>query len=153
MVYPKPRPVYPPGNHAYIYKITQDFQHQTDWKLDQAFDSQWLHISTAGLVTVKANETGYAWDGCTPKFSVLNLFVVGTPDGHVDYRTGKPFTYYASLVHDALYQYFDSVPVPKVAIDLLFLQMMGDFRLRKLYYYPVKWWAGWGVEQRGLAAS
>ena len=153
MPYSKPRPAYPAGSHAYIYKITEDFHHQTDWTLDAPFEAQWLAISCAGLITVKANATGYAWDGCSPKWSVLDLCVVGTPDGQIDLRTGKPYTYYATLVHDVLYQYFDSVPVPKSAIDTLFLQMMDDFKLRKLYYYPVKWWAGWGVVQHGVLAA
>lgn len=102
------------------------------------------------MVTVKANESGYAWDGCTPKWSLLNLVIVGVPDGHVDHRTMKPFTYHASLVHDALYQYLDSVPVPKAEIDRLFLKMLGDFKLRRLYYLAVKYFGGRGVKQKGI---
>ena len=48
----------------------------------------------------------YTWDGCTPKFSILDIFVIGTPDGIKNINTGKPKTYFASLVHDVLYQYF-----------------------------------------------
>lgn len=76
--------------------------------------------------------------------------MIGTPDGHIDHRTMKPYTYYASLVHDVLYQYLDSVPVSKAQIDRLFLQMLGDFKLRKLYYFCVKHLAGRGVIQHGL---
>ena len=56
----------------------------------------------------------------------------------------------ASLVHDALYQYLDSVPVNKRSIDLLFLIMLGDFKLRKLYHLFVKYFGGRGVIQTGL---
>ena len=115
--------------------------------------SKWLEISTDGLITVKANENGYAWDGCTPKFDILNLWVVGVPDGHVDYRTDKPYTYRASMVHDALYQYLDTIPVTKDAVDRLFLEMLGDFKLRWLYYPAVKCFGAWGVVQRGLVQS
>jgi hypothetical protein len=40
------------------------------------------------------------------KTSMFDMFVVGTPDGIVDIKTMKPKTYNASMVHDALYQYF-----------------------------------------------
>ncbi len=112
--------------------------------------SEWLEITTSGQITVKANQDGYSWDGCTPKRSVLNLFIVGVPDGHIDYRTMMPYTYYASLVHDALYQYLNSVPVSKDKIDLLFLEMLGDFKLRKLYHFFVKHLGGRGVVQLGI---
>jgi hypothetical protein len=77
---------------------------------------------------------GYAWDGCTPKKSVGGLFFIGTPDGHVNYKTNKPFCYYASLVHDALYQYGIGT---KAYADSLFLNLLKDFPLRKLYYWAV----------------
>ena len=118
--------------------------------LENPFVSEWLDISTSGLITVKANKEGYSWDGCTPKWSILNLFIVGAPDGHIDYRTMKAYTYYASLVHDALYQYLDSVPVSKEKIDLLFLEMLGDFKLRKVYYFFAKHFGGRGVIQQGV---
>lgn len=148
--WPKPREIVRKGNFPYIFTIHEDYSYPTGWKLETPFDSEWLTISTSGRVTVKANENGYSWDGCTPKWSVLNLFIIGVPDGHVDYRTGQPYTYYASLVHDALYQYLDTVPVPKAKIDLLFLKMLGDFRLRKIYYFFVKHVGGRGVVQKGL---
>jgi hypothetical protein len=140
------------GNRPYIFKETINFSVQTHWTLEQPFVSQWLDISTSGMLTVKANERGYSWDGCTPKFSVLNVLIVGVPDGHVDIRTMKPYTYFASMVHDALYQYLDSVPIAKRDIDLLFLKMLGDFKLRHLYYHAVKWLGGRGVIQHGLPA-
>jgi hypothetical protein len=138
-LYPEPRAKLRKGNFPYKFKILEDFTYgDTGWILEHEFQSKWLHISTKGEITVKANETGYAWDGCTPKWSFLNLAIIGVPDGHVDYRTMKPFTYHASLVHDALYQYLDSVPVSKADIDRLFLKMLGDFKLRWVYYIAVR---------------
>lgn len=147
--WPKPREIVRKGNFPYIFKIEQDFTYQTHWRLETAFSSQWLEISTEGLVKVKANERGYSWDGCTPKLSIFNLWIIGVPDGHINYRTMKPYTYYASLVHDALYQYLDTVPVSKGQIDLLFLEMLGDFKLRKLYYFFVSKFGGKNVVQTG----
>ena len=150
MEVPQPRVTKRAGNHPYIFKETVDFTHQTAWHLRQLFLAEWLEISTDGLVTVKANANGYSWDGCTPTFSLLDIAVVGVPDGHVDVRTMKPFTYRASMVHDALYQYLDSIPIRKSQVDLLFLQMLGDFRLRHLYYFAVKHFGGRGVIQHGV---
>ncbi|WP_260261444.1 hypothetical protein [Vibrio intestinalis] len=151
--FPPPRHIIRRGNYPYLHKITQDYFYQTHWKLRQPFVSRWLEISCDGMVRVKANQSGYAWDGCTPKYSLLNLAIVGIPDGHIDYRTMKPYTYYASLVHDTLYQYLDSVPVSKQEIDKLFLQMLGDFKLRHLYYWCVRTFGGLGVKQQGLVAE
>ncbi len=148
--WPQPRVIKRNGNFPYKFKIIDDYPFETGWELETSFDSKWLTISTSGLITVKANESGYAWDGCTPKLSIFNLFIIGTPDGHVDYRTMEPFTHNASLVHDVLYQYLDTVPVSKEKIDLLFLKMLGDFKLRRIYYYLVKHFGGWGVTQNGI---
>ena len=148
--WPLPREIVRKGNFPYKFKIEKDYTYESGWKLEAAYSSEWLEISISGQIRVKANENGYAWDGCTPKWSVFNLFILGVPDGHVDYRTMEPYTYFASLVHDALYQYLDSVPVSKDRIDLLFLKMLGDFKLRKVYYFFVKHFGGRRVTQSGL---
>jgi len=148
--YPPPLEKVRKGNFPYIFRITDDYIYETGWVLEKPFVSRWLEISEQGRLTVKANENGYAWNGCSPKWSVYNLFIIGVPDGHVDHRTMEPFTYRASLVHDALYQYLDTVPVTKAQIDRLFLKMLADFKLRHLYYFAVKWFGGRGVVQRGI---
>lgn len=148
---PQPRQILRKGNFPYKFKINEDYTYtDTGWSLTSEFRGKWLHISKNGFVTVKSNETGYAWDGCTPKWSLLNLVIIGVPDGHIDHRTMKPFTYHASLVHDALYQYLDTVPVSKEDIDKLFLKMLGDFKMRRLYYWAAKYFGGRGVKQRGM---
>ena len=139
------------GNFPYKFKITEAYSYKdTGWKLTSKFESDWLSISEMGEVIVNPAVKSYAWDGCTPKMSILNLFTLGVPDGHVDFRTMKEYTYDASLVHDALYQYLDSVPVPKAEIDKLFLKMLGDFKLRWPYYLAVKYFGGRGIVQKGV---
>ena len=133
----------------YKFKITEDYTHQTNWKLTQPFIAKWLEISKDGLITVKANDTGFAWDGCTPKWSVFHLFIIGTPDGHVNYHTMKPYTYHASMVHDALYQYLDTIPITKADVDLLFRDMLGNFFFRDFYHFMVKHFGGRGIVQKG----
>ena len=144
----EPREIQRKGNFPYKFKIETDFVYEdTGWILTKDYISKWLYISKEGVITVRANDKGYSWDGCTPKWSVFNLFIIGTPDGHVNYRTMKPYTYYASLVHDALYQYLDTVPIKKVDIDSLFLKMLGDFKPRWIYYLAVRIGGGNGVRQ------
>ena len=82
------------------------------------------HLITAyftceyGHCTIKK---GYAWDGCT-----------GVPD------TSK--TYYASLVHDALYQYGKIIGLKQLVADRWFLYLLKkhQFRLYWLYYAGVR---------------
>ena len=96
-----------------------------------------LVLTTEGVIRVVA---GYAWDGCTPKTCFLDV-VIGTPDGVVYVGTGRPKTYYASLVHDALYQFLpDGLPLTRVQVDRCFLQLMTEsqFAPRHLYYWAVR---------------
>ena len=86
----------------------------------------------------------YAWDGCTPKFCLLDV-LLGVPDGAVDSRTGKVKTYYASLVHDALYQFLDvGLPYNRKDADDFFLCLMEEtgFILRQIYYRAVRLFGG-----------
>ena len=95
----------------------------------------WLEIKQDGTITVKE---GYAWDGCSPKFNILDLFWVGTPDGAID--EGKPITYYASLVHDALGQFRkeEEMPFNRKQRDFIFAEMLEGFTFQKLYYMAVR---------------
>lgn len=85
---------------------------------------------------------GYAWDGCSPKKIIKDL-LVGTPDGAPGFD-GKPKTYYASMIHDALYQYKSSVPVTRAQADKLFYDMLleADFYWAKTYYRAVRLFGG-----------
>ncbi len=67
----------------------------------------------------------------------------------------KPKTYYASLVHDALYQYLDTIPIPRKEIDRVFLEMLKEtaFPLAFLYYIAVRIFGGVGVVQYGISSK
>lgn len=118
------------------------------WKLDEDYvfedgyfdgieaDYEWASIHD-GELTIYA---GYAWNGCSPKKSYWSLFVLGTPDGTLDIETGKQRCYYASLVHDALYQYEF---IKRSHADQLFLELMeeAEFLPAKIYYWAVRLFA------------
>jgi len=87
---------------------------------------------------------GYAWNGCSPKFCLCDI-LMGAPDGVVDKRTGRPKTYFASLVHDALCQFLpDGLPMSRGEVDRCFLALLKEsgFRLRWLYFVAVRAFGG-----------
>ncbi len=120
-----------------------------------------LIIETNGRLTVTR---GYSWNGCSPKFCFLDL-LIGTPDGVVDSNTGRPKTYFASMVHDALYQFLRSdSPINRRQADDCFLRLMtaSHFFLRYLYWVAVRlggrlvWYGknrkrGWNGQRRLVA--
>lgn len=92
-----------------------------------------------GIIRIHA---GYAWDGCSPKFRIGN-HLVGTWDGFVNKRTGLQQMYYASLVHDALYQFVIDYPgfgLTREDADDIFLTLADrdGFPLAVPYYYAVR---------------
>lgn len=100
-----------------------------------------LIIEASGRITVTR---GYAWNGCSPKFCVFDL-LIGTPEGVVHASTGKPKTYFASLIHDALYQFLpDGLPLRRHHADKFFLVLLAesDFVLRWLYWGAVRLFGG-----------
>lgn len=101
------------------------------------FNSEWLKITPKGQIII---EKGYSWNGCSPKKSIFDIFIVGTFDGYLEKETGKPKLYEATLVHDALYQYYGYHGIPRKVIDILFLDMMREkyFRHSYLYYLTVR---------------
>ncbi len=102
---------------------------------------RWLEIYPDGRLRILK---GYAWDGCTPKFSLWDI-VFGTPDGIPSEKTRKPKAYHASLVHDVLYQFLDAdLPVSRKGADQIFLELLTeqDFGPRKMYYWAVRIFGG-----------
>ncbi len=96
-----------------------------------------LILETSGTITIT---NGYAWNGCSPKFCLWDL-LIGTPDGVVHAVTGRPKTYYASLVHDALYQFLpDGLPLTRRDADAFFLRLLAEseFAPRWLYWAVVR---------------
>lgn len=106
------------------------------------YRTQWVWVEN-GKITVKK---GYAWNGCSPKWN-LGLFVFGTPDGPINCLTGKQYCYYASLFHDALYQF--TIGKREVA-DKLFFDNMLSFPLKHVYYGVVRatGWVQWNKNKQ-----
>jgi len=99
-----------------------------------------LEISEDGKIQILGScGKGYAWDGCTPKWEILD-FTIGTPDGRFDYVTQKPMTYYASMVHDILYQHKDDISISRRVADKLFFLLLKEsgFMWSWLYYGVVR---------------
>ena len=124
-----------------VYKFINksEFSRKEDFLKGRTFGSNWLTIS-GGEISI---ETNYAWNGCSPKFQLLDL-IIGTPDGATNLTHGYPKAYYASMVHDALYQYKSTVPVTRKEADWLFYKMLKEenFFWAKVYYAAVRLF-GW----------
>lgn len=127
----------------YIYSLRRHLP--PDWNEGCAFvdrnGHRRLEIHPNGDARVLAN---YAWDGCTPKFSLFDL-VFGIPDGIPNQVTRKPKAYYASLMHDVLYQFLDAnLPIPRAQADRVFLEILtrDHFAPRPIYYAAVRVFGG-----------
>lgn len=118
----------------YKFKTNNPIVFQTEIK-NRAFKNDWIEINKSGQITVSKN---YAWDGCSPKFNCLDL-TIGTPDGRM-VDCIYPITWYASLIHDACYQFKKEIPLTRKEVDVLFLNEMikQDFKLKYVYYYTVR---------------
>ncbi len=115
----------------WTYKLVDDFCCQSDI-MGHTFSSKWLKVFPDGRIFIPKD---YAWDGCTPKFLILKAFVFGTFDGPSG-KDGLPKAYHASLVHDALYQFYVWHDIDRNIIDMLFYKMLAlnEFKNAKLYY-------------------
>ncbi len=135
------------GAAKWLYRLDRDYAWQSpfrfarDWAFQDGEGHTRLVLTAEGVIHVLA---GYSWDGCTPKTCFLDV-VIGTPDGVVFLGTGRPKTYYASLVHDALYQFLPSgLPLTRAEADRCFLLLMteSEFAPRRLYYWAVRLFGG-----------
>ena len=144
------------ANRKKVYKYVHDEDVSVGTSLSgRSFENEWLRIEDSGLIVVKgSNQRGYAWDGCSPKVNFLHL-IWGTADGQLDFRTDKPFTYYASMVHDVLYQFKSEVPVSRKEADILFSKMLrkAGFMWWWLYGFAVRvgggFYGGWKTTKSG----
>jgi hypothetical protein len=128
----------------WIFLLDSDYRYNVGrhlpahWREGSAFldrkGHRRLEIHSNGDVVVLA---GYAWDGCTPKFCIADI-VFGIPDGIPSEKTKKPKAYYASLLHDALYQFLDAgLPLTRHQIDLVFLEILSRDRFAPKWVYFV----------------
>ena len=108
----------------------------------------------------------YAWDGCTPKRYFFWIAILGTPDWWhkkekiltlsdsneiIDQEMFWPIAHHASLVHDALYQYLDTIPIAKKHVDKLFFEMLREsgvcFCVAKIYHLAVRYFGAKDVKE------
>ena len=138
----------------WLYRLEQNFSWESGihFERDHAYRDKAgkvrLIIEAGGRITVIR---GYSWNGCSPKFCLFDL-IIGTPDGVVHAVTGHPKTYFASMVHDALYQFLRvETSVTRSQADACFLRLMAesDFSLRYLYWGAVRTlgWLVWRGKQ------
>jgi hypothetical protein len=124
---------------VYKFVIHQDVFIITNIR-NRSFENCWLLIEPDGKITLRGSyEDGYAWDGCSPKVIFLDI-IWGTPDGKLDWTTEAPITYFASLIHDVLYQYKAEIPISRKETDILFLLNLkkSKFMLAVLYGFAVR---------------
>lgn len=144
------------SNKCQIWKIEDDVRIRTSIKGIE-YEHDYLRLDQDGSLLIK---NGYAWNGCSPKFLLLGM-VFGTPEGALPTRKekseviknlheldicrfslDKPKTYYASLVHDALYQIAEkeNANMSKDYTDRLFFSILKAYRFKpaKIYYLAVK---------------
>jgi len=132
----------------YLYTLEKEFVYQSSKLKGLSFKCDWLELKPDGTAIVPKE---YSWDGCSPKWRICG-FVFGTPEGDIEVETGKPRTYYASLVHDALYQFMEEIAaannlspkdVKKIADKILLdILLEHKFKLAYVYYYAVKYIGG-----------
>jgi len=134
----------------YVFKLEKNFEYTckniksvVDLEFKDKKGNLWLTITKSGQLKIKKD---YSWDGCSIKINIFDLFWIGTPDGLIDTKTGKPITYYASMVHDSLYQFKHNLnnPFTRKEIDIIFLDILKEakFKLRYIYYAIVRL-VGW----------
>lgn len=121
-----------------VYKFTTSREYSFELpslKDVMEFKAAWISIKNS-IITIPK---GYSWDGCSPKFKIFGK-VFGTWDGKGD----PPETYWASMVHDAIYQYKEFYPMSRKHADLIFLKMLqaNNFKYAKVYYKAVRLF-GW----------
>lgn len=118
------------------YKLDRPFTLWAPELVGVPFSNEWLTIK-AGLVTISS---GYAWDGCSPAYPIMDgLIWLGIPDGPL-MTGGRPVSWQASLVHDALCQFRPEIPgLKKSATVKLFQRLLCESRAPALmrFLYPV----------------
>lgn len=101
------------------------------------FRNEWVTIKVSNdslNITVKE---GYSWNGCDPKFEFLHQ-ELGTPDGSFNSSTQRPYTYYASLVHDILCQFESLLVFTREEIDFMFYLILKDSK----FFWSWVYWKG-----------
>ncbi len=118
-----------------LYRLAAPYRYKHPALIGVNYANRWCVISGGEIVV----QPGYAWDGCTPKFDIAGLGVVGVPDGRL--YQGLPITYYPSLVHDVFCQFKHEIRISKAAVVQIFNDMLKErqFGARVLYVTAVDW--------------
>ena len=134
--------------NVYVYCIKQDYKYQSSI-LGREYENEWFKLSKDGIIVIKGtNYKGYAWDGCSPKFKIKDIYF-GTGEAVLNYDTGQSKTYYASLIHDVFYQFAKAVRsfIKRKEVDQEFYKILkrDGMRFAGLYYIGVRLfgWAWW----------
>lgn len=131
--------------NVWKFRLDEPFMFQGDKNLDRGYyiyDASGrivAGIESDGLIFA---EVGFCWNGCDPTIQVGDFFI-GTPDGAIDQITGKPKTYYASLLHDILCQLIRQnkrFPISRLEADQAFADLLkrDGFKHHALYYRIVR---------------
>lgn len=141
----------PRSANAWIFELEADYTYNIRAHLPAGWNTGCAFMEKGGrrLLEIQPNgdacvPAGYGWDGCTPKFVIWDI-VCGAPDGIPNPQTRKPKAYYASLLHDVLYQFLDcGLPLTRAQVDRIFLELLArdGFAPRWLYYALVRIFGG-----------
>lgn len=130
---------------VYIYCIREDYRYQSSIK-GREFENDWFKLTSDGAIIVKGTHyKGYAWDGCSPKLKIKDVYV-GTLEAVLNLDTGKSKTYYASLIHDVFYQFSKDIKsfIRRKEVDAEFYSILktDKFVFAGFYYRAVRLF-GW----------
>ena len=137
----------------YLYTLSQDLIHDTGINPAYSYDVSTLYFSdNTGKTRLSISKNGlvrvfkdYSWDGCSPKIKLGDM-LIGTPEGAVNSETGYVYTYSASCLHDALYQFIKHpyMPFSRQQIDKIFKNRLDadGFKYSKIYYVAVRLFGG-----------
>jgi len=130
---------------VYVYCIREDYRYQSSVK-GREFENEWFRLRKDGTLLIKGTHCkGYAWDGCSPKIKIKDLYL-GTSEAVLNLDTGQSKTYYASLIHDVFYQFSKQLRscISRKEIDKEFYAILkkDNFRFARLYYFGVRLF-GW----------
>ncbi|MEM1137994.1 MAG: hypothetical protein AAGI07_19320 [Bacteroidota bacterium] len=127
------------ANHVYKFVYHKDVFIKTNL-IGRNFKNEWVEIESDGKIIIKGSSSGgYAWDGCSPKWHFIDL-MWGTPDGKLDFRTEKPITYFASMIHDVIYQFKEELDISRKEADIIFKLILNEagFMWCGLYFFSVR---------------
>ena len=101
------------------YRLDRSFHHGSTHLAGVTYRNDWIDIRHGSIVI----QPGYAWDGCSPAWRLPGGLWLGTPDGPLGID-GRPLTYHASLVHDALCQFKAEIPIRQRATVQVFAELL-----------------------------